>query len=68
VVRIFLLQHVAYAVLGSVVAAALVRALGPRLPGRLGDAVGVWQGLPGHSAALLAVPVCAVLFIGAVTG
>lgn len=68
VVRIFLLQHVAYAVLGSVVAAALVRVLGPRLPGRLGDAVGVWQGLPGHGAALLAVPVGTVLFIGAVTG
>ncbi|MEW2297779.1 ABC transporter permease [Streptomyces sp. NPDC006743] len=68
VVRIFLLQHVAYAVLGAVAAAVLVRSLGPRVPGRLGDAVGVWQGLPGHRAALFAVPVCTVLFIGAVTG
>ncbi|MFD7301655.1 ABC transporter permease, partial [Streptomyces pharetrae] len=68
VVRIFLLQHLAYAVLGAVAAAALTEALGSRIPGRLGDAVGVWQGLPGHTAALVAVPVAAVLFIGATTG
>ncbi|WP_432139301.1 FtsX-like permease family protein [Streptomyces sp. bgisy154] len=68
VVRIFLLQHVAYALLGALAAAALLRGLGARLPGRLGEAVGVWQGLPGHTAALVAVPVAAVLFIGAVTG
>ncbi|MCF3133495.1 ABC transporter permease [Streptomyces olivochromogenes] len=68
VVRIFLLQHVAYALLGAVAAAALTWGPGSRLPGRLGDAVGVWHGLPGHTAALVAVPVGAVLFIGAVTG
>ncbi|MFF1767332.1 ABC transporter permease [Streptomyces sp. NPDC058249] len=68
VVRIFLIQHVAYASLGALVAATLTQALGSRVPGRLGDAVGVWQGLPGHTAALLAVPVAAVLFIGATTG
>ncbi|HZF92215.1 ABC transporter permease [Streptomyces sp.] len=68
VVRVFLLQHLAYAVLGAVAAAALTEALGSRIPGRLGDAVGVWQGLPGHTAALFAVPVAAVLFIGATTG
>ncbi|MEV0904884.1 ABC transporter permease [Streptomyces hokutonensis] len=68
VVRIFLLQHVAYASLGAFAAAALAQALGSRIPGRLGDAVGVWQGLPGHTAALFAVPVAAVLFIGATTG
>jgi putative ABC transport system permease protein len=68
VVRIFLLQHLAYALLGALAAAALAEALGSRIPGRLGDAVGVWQGLPGHTAALLVVPVGAVLFIGATTG
>ncbi|MFE1341651.1 FtsX-like permease family protein [Streptomyces sp. NPDC058733] len=68
VVRIFLLQHVAYALLGAVAAAVLVQSLGGGLPGRLGDAVGVWQGLPGHSAALIGVPVAAVLFIAGVTG
>ena len=68
VVRIYLLQHVAFALLGAVVAASLTQALGSRVPGRLGDAVGVWQGLPGHTAVLFAVPVTAVLFIGATTG
>ncbi len=68
VVRVFLLQHLAYALLGAVAAAALTQALGSRVPGRLGDAVGVWQGLPGHTLALFVVPACAVLFIGATTG
>lgn len=68
VVRVFLLQHIAYALLGAVAAAALTEALGSRVPGRLGDAVGVWQGLPGHTVALFAIPVAAVLFIAATTG
>ncbi|MFC5636755.1 ABC transporter permease [Streptomyces bullii] len=68
VVRIFLLQHLTYALLGAVAAAALTQALGSRVPGRLGDAVGVWQGLPGSTAALVVVPAGAVLFIGATTG
>ncbi|MFJ9866563.1 FtsX-like permease family protein [Streptomyces sp. NPDC101165] len=68
VVRIFLLQHLAYALLGAVAAAAVTESLGTWIPGRLGDAVGVWQGLPGHTVALSAVPVTAVLFIGLTTG
>ncbi|MER6150430.1 ABC transporter permease [Streptomyces hirsutus] len=68
VVRVFLLQHLGYALLGAVAAAALTEALGRGIPGRLGDAVGVWQGLPGHTVALFVVPVGAVLFIGATTG
>ncbi|MFC7893872.1 FtsX-like permease family protein [Streptomyces sp. NPDC057381] len=68
VVRVFLLQHLAYALLGAVAAAGLTQALGSRVPGRLGDALGVWQGLPGHTVALFAVPACVVLFIGATTG
>ncbi|WNZ06715.1 FtsX-like permease family protein [Streptomyces sp. 11x1] len=67
-VRVFLLQHLAYALLGAVAAAVLTEALAPRLPGRLGDAVDVWQGLPGHTTALVVVPVAVVLFIGATTG
>src|SRR5690606_27826622 len=47
VVRVFLIQHLAYALLGAVAAAALTEALGGAVPGRIGDAVGVWQGLPG---------------------
>ncbi|MBO7940514.1 ABC transporter permease, partial [Streptomyces sp. S9] len=68
VVRVFLLQHIAYALLGAAAAATLAQLLGSRIPGRLGDAIGVWQGLPGHTTALVAVPVAAVLFIGATTG
>ncbi|MET7694530.1 FtsX-like permease family protein [Streptomyces sp. NPDC005483] len=68
VVRIFLLQHVAYALAGSLLSAVLFEAAGDRLPGQLGEAVGVWQRLPSHTTALLAVPVGAVLFISAVTG
>ncbi|MFE6618615.1 ABC transporter permease [Streptomyces sp. NPDC057740] len=68
VVRVFLLQHLAYALLGAVAAASVLQALGSRIPGRLGDAVGVWQGLPGHTLALVVVPVGAVLLIGATTG
>ncbi|MGW2131650.1 FtsX-like permease family protein [Streptomyces coelicoflavus] len=68
VVRVFLLQHLAYALLGAVAAAGLTQALGSRVPGRLGDAVGVWQGLPEHTVALFVVPACAMLFIGATTG
>lgn len=68
VVRVFLLQHLAYALLGAVAAAAVIQALGSRIPGRLGDAVGVWQGLPGNTVALAVVPVGAVLFIAATTG
>ncbi|AWE49659.1 ABC transporter permease [Streptomyces nigra] len=68
VVRVFLIQHLAYALLGALAAAAVVQGLGSRIPGRLGDAVGVWHGLPGHTVALLVVPVAVVLFIGATTG
>ncbi|MEU3825362.1 FtsX-like permease family protein [Streptomyces sp. NPDC029080] len=68
VVRVFLLQHLAYALLGAVAAAALTEGVGRRVPGRLGDAVAVWQGLPGHTLAGFAVPVAAVLFIGLTTG
>lgn len=68
VVRIFLLQHLAYAVLGALAAASLIEGLGGRIPGRLGDAVGVWQGLPGHTMTVGAVSAGTVLFIGLTTG
>ncbi|MDO0928250.1 ABC transporter permease [Streptomyces sp. TG1A-8] len=68
VVRVFLLQHLAYALLGAVAGAALTEGAGRRIPGRLGDAVGVWQGLPGRTVTLGAVSVGAVLFIGLTTG
>ncbi|MET9885606.1 FtsX-like permease family protein [Streptomyces sp. NPDC006430] len=67
VVRIFLAQHLAYAALGAALAIVLAEAAGDLLPGRLGDAVDVWQGLPGHTAVLLGVPTAVVLLIGAAT-
>ncbi len=67
VTRVFLVQHLAFALLGAVLATVLTQTLGSRIPGRLGEAVDVWQGLPGHPASLLAVPIGAVLFIGAAT-
>ncbi|RPF32640.1 ABC transporter permease [Streptomyces sp. TLI_185] len=67
VVRVFLFQHIAYAVLGAAAAATLIQAVGSHFPGRLGDALGVWQGLPGHTPTLIAIPAGAVLFIGATT-
>ncbi|MET7285144.1 ABC transporter permease [Streptomyces sp. NPDC005573] len=68
VVRIFLLQHLAYAVLGALAAALLIEGRGARIPGRLGDAVDVWRGLPGHGMTVGAVAVGTVLFIGLTTG
>lgn len=68
VVRIFLTQHLAFALLGVVLGTALVETLGARAPGRMGEAVGVWQDLPAHTAVLLSLPASTVLFIGAATG
>ncbi|WP_274557019.1 ABC transporter permease [Streptomyces spiramyceticus] len=68
VVRIFLAQHLAFALSGVVLGTVLVETLGARTPGRIGEAVGVWQDLPGHTAALLSLPAATVLFIGAATG
>ncbi|MEU3519917.1 FtsX-like permease family protein [Streptomyces sp. NPDC006654] len=67
VVRVFVFQHLAYAVLGAALAAALVQSLGSHVPGRLGEAVSIWHGLPQHAQSLLAVPAGTVLFIGATT-
>ncbi|WP_405724295.1 ABC transporter permease [Streptomyces sp. NBC_00028] len=68
VVRTFLCQHVAYAVVGALTAAAVTETAGSHLPGRLGDAVQVWRVLPGHTAAQILIPVGVVLFIAATTG
>ncbi|MBB1245097.1 FtsX-like permease family protein, partial [Streptomyces durbertensis] len=67
VVRIFLVQHVAFALLGAALAVGLIGVLGGRFPGRIGDAVSIWRDLPHHTAVTLAVAGTAVLFIGAAT-
>ncbi|MEU1280794.1 FtsX-like permease family protein [Streptomyces sp. NPDC005805] len=67
VVRAFLVQHLAFALLGVALGTAATAVLGPRIPGRIGDAVAVWQDLPGHTALMTGVPVGAVLLIAAAT-
>ncbi|MGX1543262.1 FtsX-like permease family protein [Streptomyces adustus] len=68
VVRVFLCQHIAYAVFGALAASAVTETLGGLVPGRLGDAVRMWRILPGHTAAQSVIPAGAVLFIAATTG
>ncbi|MBT1093826.1 ABC transporter permease [Streptomyces sp. Tu102] len=48
VIRMFLVEYLALAVLGIVAGALLTEFLGDRLPGRAGEAVQLWQALPGH--------------------
>ncbi|QNP61997.1 ABC transporter permease [Streptomyces genisteinicus] len=67
VVRAFLLQHLAFALLGVALGAAAIAVVGSRIPGRIGDAVSVWQDLPGRAAVLTGVPAGAVLLIAAAT-
>lgn len=63
VVRIFLVQHLGLASLGALLGVALIELVGALIPGRIGEAVGIWRDLPVHTAALSLVPVGAVLFI-----
>ncbi|WP_030191757.1 FtsX-like permease family protein [Streptomyces violaceorubidus] len=68
VVRVFLLQHIAYALIGALAAVTATEALGSRVTGRLGDSVRLWRVLPGHTTTQLVVPAAVVLFIAATTG
>ncbi|WP_327113367.1 ABC transporter permease [Streptomyces sp. NBC_01341] len=67
VVRVFLSQHIAYALLGAVGAVAVTDALGSQVTGRLGDAVRMWRVLPGHTMSQFVIPAGVVLFIAATT-
>ncbi|MFD0267285.1 FtsX-like permease family protein [Streptomyces sp. NPDC127106] len=68
VARGFLVQHVAFALVGVALGTAAIALLGARIPGRIGDAAEVWQGLPGHTALMIGIPCGAVLLIAAATG
>ncbi|MFB8393931.1 ABC transporter permease [Streptomyces yangpuensis] len=68
VTRGFLLQHLAFALLGVALGTAAIALLGARIPGRIGEAAAVWQELPGHTAMMIGIPVGAVLLIAASTG
>ncbi|MFJ7164819.1 FtsX-like permease family protein [Streptomyces globosus] len=68
VTRGFLVQHLAFAVLGVALGTAAIGLLGARIPGRIGEAAQVWPDLPGHTALMIGVPCGAVLLIAAATG
>ncbi|NUL02843.1 ABC transporter permease [Streptomyces lunaelactis] len=68
VIRGFLVQHLAFALLGVTLGTAAIALLGARIPGRIGEAAGVWQDLPGHTALMAGVPAGAVLLIATATG
>lgn len=68
VTRGFLVQHLAFALLGVALGTTAIALLGARIPGRIGDAATVWQDLPGHAALMTGVPCGAVLLIAAATG
>ncbi|MGR4878120.1 FtsX-like permease family protein [Streptomyces sp. LARHCF249] len=68
VTRGFLVQHLAFALIGVALGTAAIALLGARIPGRIGEAAAVWQGLPGHTALMIGVPCGAVLLIAAATG
>ncbi|MBN3928643.1 FtsX-like permease family protein [Streptomyces verrucosisporus] len=67
VVRVFLVQHLGFALLGVAGGAAVTELLGARIPGRIGEAVEVWRQLPGHAWTVLATTGASVLFIATAT-
>ncbi|MFI1398665.1 FtsX-like permease family protein [Streptomyces sp. NPDC020681] len=68
VVRAFLVEHVAFALIGVAFGAIVTEMLGPRIPGRIGDAMVLWRDLPEHAWRLLATSLGAVLVIATATG
>ncbi|MFI1395806.1 FtsX-like permease family protein [Streptomyces sp. NPDC020681] len=67
VVRGFLVQHLAFALFGVALGTAAIELLGSLIPGRIGEAAGVWQDLPGHTALMIGVSSGAVLLIATAT-
>jgi putative ABC transport system permease protein len=67
VVRVFLVQHLAFALLGVASGAAVTELLGACIPGRIGEAVDVWRQLPGHTWTVLGTTAASVLFIATAT-
>ncbi|WP_247745233.1 FtsX-like permease family protein [Streptomyces oryzae] len=66
-IRTFLLEHTALGLLGVACGALLTETLGPRMPGRLGEAMRLWQALPAHAWVPLAIPLGALLLITGTT-
>ncbi|MGP3947681.1 ABC transporter permease [Streptomyces sp. 7N604] len=67
-VRMYLVEHLALALVGVAFGAVLTEVLGPRLPGRVGEAMDLWQALPEHAWVPAAISAGALLLIAAMTG
>ena len=67
VVRVFLVQHLGFALLGVAGGAAVTELVGAGIPGRIGEAVDLWRRLPGHTWAVLGTTAGTVLFIAVAT-
>ena len=68
VVRVFVTQHLVMAVAAVALGTLTILALGPHIPGRVGEAAALWQDLPGHFALLTGITAGSVLLIVAATG
>lgn len=64
-IQMFLAEYLALAVLGIVAGALATELLGARLPGRAGEAVQLWQALPGHIWVPVGVVAGAIVLITA---
>ncbi|MFF4951192.1 FtsX-like permease family protein [Streptomyces chattanoogensis] len=67
VVRMFLALHLGFALLGGALGALFTEVLGPLAPGRIGEALGLWQDLPEHAWLPWVIPAGVVVFIGSAT-
>ncbi|MEV6316056.1 FtsX-like permease family protein [Streptomyces sp. NPDC051776] len=67
-VRMYLLEHLALAIVGVACGAVLTELLAPRLPGRVGEAMELWQALPEHAWVPAAISAAALLLIAVTTG
>ncbi|MEV0368763.1 FtsX-like permease family protein [Streptomyces sp. NPDC050636] len=67
VVRMFLALHLGFALLGVALGAVLTQALGPLVPGRIGEATALWHKLPEYAWLPFAISGAVVVFIGSAT-
>ncbi|MEU4092109.1 FtsX-like permease family protein [Streptomyces sp. NPDC026673] len=67
VVRMFLVQHAVLAIAGVLLGSVAAETLAPGFPGPMGDAMGLWQGLPEHTWALPGTAAATVLVIALAT-
>ncbi|WP_406179771.1 ABC transporter permease [Streptomyces sp. NBC_01006] len=67
VIRGCLVQHLAFAVLGTALGTAAIVFLGGWIPGRIGDAARLWKDMPGHTALTIGLPAATVLLIAGAT-